>query len=88
VLVVDDEPVSKWEFADWLADECDVDQPPKQTKAERLAEDLSEATRRRILTSKRCDNERLHSLGYEFAYPTFRDGYRPAIAAFRADQGR
>ncbi|WP_436934413.1 SDR family oxidoreductase [Halovenus marina] len=87
VLVVDDEPVSKWEFADWLADACGVDRPPKQTKAERLSGDVSDTARRRILTSKRCDNERLRSLGYELSYPTFREGYRSAIESFRAGTG-
>ncbi|RQG97998.1 SDR family oxidoreductase [Natrarchaeobius chitinivorans] len=79
VQVVDDEPVDKWSFADWLADECGVEQPPKRTKAERLADDLSEAARRRLLTSKRCSNEKLRALGYEPSYPTFREGYRDAI---------
>ncbi|MFC4544199.1 SDR family oxidoreductase [Halosolutus amylolyticus] len=100
VQVVDDEPVDKWEFADWLADECHnrtasdrqpersrsgdgTHRPPKRTKAERLeADDLSEAARRRILTSKRCANEKLRDLGYEFAYPTFREGYRDAIESY------
>jgi nucleoside-diphosphate-sugar epimerase len=84
VQVVDDEPVEKWAFADWLADEAGVEQPPKQTKAERLeGDDLSEAARRRILTSKRCSNEKLRELGYELTYPTFREGYREAIDARR-----
>lgn len=84
VQVVDDEPASKWDFADWLADECGVPEPPKQTKAERLEDgDLSEAGRRRILTSKRCSNEKLRGLGYEFTYPTFREGYRDAIETYR-----
>ncbi len=86
VLVVDDEPVSKWSFADWLADACGVERPAKQTKAERLAAgDLSAAARRRIETSKRCSNEYLRSLGYEFTYPTFRDGYRAAVEAYGGD---
>ncbi len=84
VLVVDDEPVSKWEFADWLATQCGRESPPKQTKDERLADDsLSATARRRIQTSKRCANEKLRGLGYEFSYPTFRDGYEAAIAAYR-----
>jgi nucleoside-diphosphate-sugar epimerase len=84
VLVVDDEPVSKWTFADWLADQCGVDHPPKRTKRERLAAgDLSEAARRRILTSKRCSNGYLRSLGYEFEFPTYREGYRAAVEAYR-----
>ncbi|MDG5759132.1 SDR family oxidoreductase [Natronococcus sp. A-GB1] len=84
VQVVDDEPVEKWAFADWLANEAGVERPPKRTKSERLeADDLSEAARRRILTSKRCSNGKLRELGYELAYPTFREGYREAIDARR-----
>ena len=82
VLAADDEPVEKWEFADWLADECGVSRPEKRTKAERL-DDLSEAARRRIETSKRCSNAKLDELGYEFSYPTYREGYRVAIEAYR-----
>jgi nucleoside-diphosphate-sugar epimerase len=84
LLAVDDEPVDKWAFADWLADECGVARPDKRTKAERLAAgDLSDAAARRIETSKRCANDRLRALGYEFAYPTYREGYRAAIDAYR-----
>ncbi|RKD95261.1 SDR family oxidoreductase [Halopiger aswanensis] len=86
VQVVDDEPAPKWEFADWLADQCGLEEPPKRTKDDRLEDDdLSEAARRRILTSKRCSNAKLRELGYEFAYPTYREGYRDAIDAYRAD---
>jgi nucleoside-diphosphate-sugar epimerase len=85
VLVVDDEPVDKWEFADWLASECGVPDPPKRTIEERLADpDLSAAARRRLQTSKRCSNDRLRALGYEFAYPTYREGYRDAIDVYRS----
>ncbi|WP_132057434.1 SDR family oxidoreductase [Halorussus amylolyticus] len=86
VLFVDDEPVSKWTFADWLADECDVERPAKQTVEERLAEDdLSERATRRLTTSKRCSNAKLRELGYEFAYPTYREGYRDEIEARRGE---
>ena len=89
VVVADDEPADKWAFADWLADVCGVDRPAKRTKEERLdADDLSAAARRRILTSKRCSNEYLRSLGYDLRYPTFREGYRAAVDAFRrSDDG-
>ena len=87
VLVVDDEPVEKWEFADWLAEECGRKLSEKRTKAERLAEDdLSEPARRRIETSKRCSNAKLRGLGYEHTYPTYREGYREAINAYRNEQ--
>ncbi|MFW6318368.1 MAG: NAD-dependent epimerase/dehydratase family protein, partial [Halorubrum sp.] len=85
VVVVDDEPVDKHAFADWLADECGVPRPEKRSKAERIAAgDLSAAAERRIRTSKRCSNDRLRALGYEFAFPTFREGYRDAVRSFRA----
>jgi nucleoside-diphosphate-sugar epimerase len=80
VLAVDDEPVSKWAFADWLADECERPRPPKQTVEERAA---SAEVGRRIRANKRCANDRLHQLGYELRYPAVWDGYRPAIDAFR-----
>lgn len=85
VLVADDEPVDKWTFADWLAEQCGVEQPPKRTRAERLSDDLSAAARRRIRTSKRCDNSYLRELGYELRYPTYREGYRAAIDAYRQE---
>ena len=88
VLVTDDEPVDKWAFADWLAEQCGVDEPPKRTTAERLADaDLSTAARRRIRTSKRCSNDYLHELGYTLRYPTFREGYRAAIDAAGDEAG-
>jgi len=83
VNVVDDEPAAKWAFADWLADECGVDRPSKRTIAERLAEDdLSTPARRRLQTSKRVSNDRLHERGYELRFPTYRSGYRAAIESF------
>jgi len=83
VNVVDDEPVAKWAFADWLAEQCGVDAPPTQTVAERLADaDLSASARRRIRANKRVANDKLRGLGYAFSYPTFREGYRDAIEQF------
>jgi nucleoside-diphosphate-sugar epimerase len=84
VNVVDDEPVEKWTFADWLAEQCGEPEPPKQTTSERLDDpDLSTAAKRRIGTSKRVSNEKLRDLGYELAYPTYREGYRTAIEQYR-----
>ncbi|QZX99723.1 SDR family oxidoreductase [Halobaculum rubrum] len=84
VLVVDDEPADKWTFADWLADECGVERPETRTKEERIAAgDLSTAAERRVRTSKRCSNDRLRTLGYQFTYPTYRSGYRAAVEAYR-----
>ncbi|WP_323674846.1 NAD-dependent epimerase/dehydratase family protein [Halorubellus sp. PRR65] len=86
VHVVDDEPVSKWAFADYLADACGEPSPAKRTTTERLADgDLSAAAERRIRAEKRVDNTRLRDLGYEFRYPTYREGYDAAVADYRDD---
>ena len=82
VVVVDDEPVEKWTLADWLAEQCGESAPPKRTVEERLEGDVSETARRRLATSKRCSNEKLRGLGYDFRYPTYREGYQAAIAAW------
>lgn len=87
ILGVDNEPIGKWAFADWLAAECGVEPPPKQSVEERLeAGNLSERVRRRLRTSKRCSNDLLCELGYEYQYPTYREGYKAAIEAYRIDQ--
>jgi len=76
VDIVDDEPVSRWAFADWLAARTGHPEPEKLSRsAARERPDIS----RRVLTSKRVANTRLHELGYEFAYPTYREGYAPAF---------
>ncbi len=80
VIAVDTEPVDRWTFADWLAAECGVLPPSKQTVEERLADtDITPAARHRITANKRCSSETLQSMGYEFDFPTAREGYRPAI---------
>ncbi|GAB3686187.1 SDR family oxidoreductase [Salinarchaeum chitinilyticum] len=85
LLAVDDEPVAKWAFADWLAEQCGEAAPEKRTIEQRLAAgDLSAPAERRLRTSKRCSNELLRELGYEFSFPTFREGYRAAIEAYRS----
>jgi nucleoside-diphosphate-sugar epimerase len=88
VDVVDDEPVWKHDLADWFAAECGVEPPEKRTVEERLAdEDLTDAARARIRADKRCSNEKLRGLGYECVYPTYREGYRSAVEAYRETHG-
>jgi nucleoside-diphosphate-sugar epimerase len=63
---VDDEPVTQVKFFEWLARKLGRDLPP------RVAEN---AQRKRGATNKRVSNRRLKTeLGYEFRYPTFREG--------------
>ena len=80
VLAVDDEPVERPTLARWLASECGVDPPKRITIEERIAsDDLSSSAQRRIRSNRRCRNDRLRELGYEFTYPTYREGYRSAV---------
>ena len=70
---VDDEPVSQLGFFQWLSGRLRKELPPA------VPED-SEALRKRGITNKRVANCRLKAdLGYEFKYPTFREGYAVEI---------
>jgi nucleoside-diphosphate-sugar epimerase len=69
-LGVDCEPAEESELLRWLAGA--VGAPPP--RAERTAE---EAPAR---GNKRCRNDRLRAAGYEFLYPTYREGYTALLA--------
>lgn len=84
VVTVDDEPIDRWAFADWLADQCGEPYPPKRTADGRVPAEGDSEERRRGRSNKRCSNERLRSLGYGFRHRTFRSGYRPAIDRYRS----
>lgn len=59
----DHEPADRRTVAEWLAERRGV--PPN--------EEPPDTNRRR--TNKRCSNARLVASGYEFRYPTFREGF-------------
>ena len=66
---VDDEPVSQLHFFTWLAGSLDKPLPPSGSED-------AEANRKRGGTNKKVSNRRLKmELGYQFKYPTFRQGY-------------
>jgi len=70
--VVDDEPVSQFDFFSWLATSLGKPMPE-------AAPENPEA-RKRGVTSKRISNRKLKTeLGYSFKHPTFREGYADAI---------
>ncbi|MFB6112501.1 MAG: NAD-dependent epimerase/dehydratase family protein [Halodesulfurarchaeum sp.] len=80
VIAVDEEPVEKTELVRWLAREHGTDPPTVQTPRETIAErDLDEAAAHRLRANKRCSSAKLRTMGYEFQYPTYRDGFKPAI---------
>jgi nucleoside-diphosphate-sugar epimerase len=70
---VDDEPVSQLNFFQWLSGPLGKELPPA------LPED-TDAERKRGVTNKKVSNRRLKmELGYQFKYPTFRQGYTAEI---------
>jgi nucleoside-diphosphate-sugar epimerase len=74
VLACDDEPADLAEVEAWLCGELGVD-------VAELGQNPS--TRRRPASDKRCSNRLLRERGYEFCYPSYREGYRELIYASR-----
>ena len=65
-LGVDDEPAPRCEVMRWLAEQLGVP----------LGEYADATT---IRSNKRCTNRRLRTSGYQFVYPTYREGYRAIL---------
>jgi nucleoside-diphosphate-sugar epimerase len=66
---VDDEPVSQLGFFQWLSGPLGKELPPS-------APEDAEVVSKRGVTNKKVSNRRLKmELGYQFKYPTFRQGY-------------
>jgi len=70
---VDDEPVGQIHFLRWLSESLGQDMPP-EARPEELA------NKKRGVTDKKVSNRRLKmELGYQFKFPTFRQGYSAEI---------
>ena len=70
---VDDEPIAQVHFFRWLSETLGKWMPPFATEEE-------SAQRKRGLTNKKVQNRKLKmELGYQFKYPTFRQGYTAEI---------
>jgi nucleoside-diphosphate-sugar epimerase len=78
VAGVDDEPADRRDLARWLADQLGREPPETRTVEEALS-DASPGRARRLRADKRVSNAKLRGLGYEFAYPTFREGLAPLV---------
>jgi len=79
-LGVDYEPAEQCTVLRWLALQLGLP-PPRQAT-------LTDATPRSHRSNKRCSNRKLAETGYQFRYPTFREGYGALLAATaRADEG-
>ncbi len=74
-LATDCEPVSLWDVKHWLAQEMGLPD-------DHLAGDYPAGRR----GSKRCNNQRLLSSGYQFIYPSFREGYASVLRSESTDQ--
>ena len=71
--VVDDAPVSQFEFFQWLAAKLGKPLPP-------IANEDSTGPRKRGLTNKRISNGKLkRELGFEFQFPNYQAGYLSEI---------
>jgi len=63
----DDEPVTTEDVATWLSAELGVAAP---------------AASEGRPSNKRCRNARIRQTGYQFTYPSFREGYEPIVREF------
>jgi len=74
-LGVDNEPALQCEVMDWLAKHLGVARPDRQSAA---------TSARRMRANKRCSNARLRASGYQFRYPSYREGYRALLKSSQA----
>ena len=68
IVGVDDYPASREVVLRWLAERLGAPEPRAASGSPAPA------------SNKRCSNARQKALGYELAYPTFREGYAPLVA--------
>ena len=61
-LVSDDEPAARWDVLAWLAKQQGLPEPEKMVSAG-------------ARQGKRCSNQLIRAAGYNFRYPSFREGY-------------
>lgn len=66
-LASDDDPAPQYEVMTWLAQQLNCPAPTIKLMA-------SDDT-----MNKRCNNQRLKALGYNFVYPSYKDGYAELI---------
>jgi nucleoside-diphosphate-sugar epimerase len=69
-LASDDDPAPTWDVMSWLAERLSCALPSVKT----MDQDA--------LMNKRCNNQRLKALGYQFKYSSFKEGYAELIESF------
>lgn len=75
-LVSDCEPSPLHVVKQWLAEQLALPKDHLQPKP----------LGRTLRSSKRCSNRRLLASGYEFIYPTFREGYRSVLEQYKVNK--
>ena len=69
-IASDDDPATTWEVMSWLAERLSCSMP------------FVKAMEQDAAMNKRCNNERLKALGYQFNYPSYKEGYAELIDSF------
>ena len=69
-IASDDDPAPTWEVMSWLAERLGCSLP------------FVKATEQDATMNKRCNNQRLKALGYQFNYPSYKEGYAELIDSF------
>lgn len=88
-LAIDDDPAPLDEILSWLAAQIGVAEPPITTDSALKPGSENRPDRAlRQRASKRCRNTRLRTSGFQFRYPSYRDGYAALLHAMadEADQ--
>ncbi|MEZ5582295.1 MAG: SDR family oxidoreductase [Candidatus Competibacteraceae bacterium] len=73
---VDDEPARQCQVMRWLAQQLDVTEPTVTASAEE--------NEKRLRANKRCRNARLRASGFQFRYPSYREGYQTLLSHLEA----
>jgi nucleoside-diphosphate-sugar epimerase len=68
-LASDDNPAPQWEVVSWLARQMHLQQPDAGNYP------------RNASMNKRCRNSKIKSLGYEFKYPSYQQGYGEILSS-------
>jgi nucleoside-diphosphate-sugar epimerase len=72
-LASDDDPAPMWDVITWLTQQMQCSEPVVKN----LTGEIS--------MNKRCNNSKLKKLGYQFRYPSFKDGYSELIRFWAAE---
>jgi len=76
----DDEPVPAYEMRRWLAAEIGIQfNNVNQVEPGGESHSSSDASSATDNSGRQCSNQRLRDSGYEFLYPTYREGYRALL---------